>query len=167
MMNEEALKQPTDVIYLTREAYADLCRRAAKAGDLEMELAEKKPEPCEDTISRKHLLSEIDALMQSPWFNNGKDDDMFTHYGYVERKEAVEIVRDLCIKKEPPVTPKQRWIPVSERLPENNGYYLVTEKRGRVCSYVFRKEGNSEEYWRRCAEAWMPFPEPYKEGESE
>lgn len=65
-------------------------------------------EPCEDTINRKHLLSEIDDLMKSPWFNNGKDDDMFTHYGYVERKEAVEVVRDLCVKAEPPVTPKQK-----------------------------------------------------------
>ena len=61
--------------------------------------------------------------------------------------------------------PKGEWIPVSERLPENNGHYLVTEKRGRVCSYVFRKEGNSEEYWRRCAVAWMSLPDPYKGGE--
>ncbi len=65
-------------------------------------------EPCEDTINRKHLLSEIDDLMKSPWFNNGKDDDMFAHYGYVERKEAVEIVRDLCVKTEPPAAPKQK-----------------------------------------------------------
>lgn len=76
-------------------------------------IAALKVEPCEDTISRKHLLSEIDALMQSPWFNNGKDGDRFTHYGYVERKEAVEVVRDLCVKALQPVTPKQRrgkWI---------------------------------------------------------
>ena len=68
---------------------------------------EMKTEPCGDAISRKHLLSEIDALMQSPWFNNGKDDDTFTHYAYVERKEAVEVVRDLCVKTEPSVTPER------------------------------------------------------------
>lgn len=71
-----------------------------------------KAEPCGDAVSRKHLLSEIDKLMQSPWFNNGKDfyDGTNTHYGYVERKEAVEIVRDMCIKAEPPVTPKTgKW----------------------------------------------------------
>ena len=73
---------------------------------LNMAIAALKAEPCEDAASREHLLSEIDDLMQSPWFNNGKDDDMFTHYGYVERKEAVEVVRDLCVKTEPPVTPK-------------------------------------------------------------
>ena len=73
-------------------------------------LAEKAldQELCEDCVSREHLLSEIDELMQSPWFNHGKDDDMITHYGYVERKEAVEVVRDLCVKTEPSVTPKQR-----------------------------------------------------------
>ena len=60
----------------------------------------------EDTISRKHLLSEIDELMQSPWFNNGKDDKTWRHYGYVERKEAVEIVRDLCVKVCPSIATK-------------------------------------------------------------
>ena len=72
-----------------------------------------RAEPCEDVVSREHLLSEIEALKQTPWFNNGRDDDRFTHYGYVERKEAVEIVRDLCVKIEPPVTPARKtgkWI---------------------------------------------------------
>ena len=53
------------------------------------------------------------------------------------------------------------WIPISERLPENDSFYLVTEKSGRVCTYVFHK-GNSEEYWKRCAVAWMPLPKPFK-----
>lgn len=72
----------------------------------EMAIAALKAEPCEDTISRKHLLSEIDDLMQSPWFNRWKDDEGALHFGYTERKEAVEIVRDLCVKAEPSVTPK-------------------------------------------------------------
>ena len=58
-----------------------------------------------------------------------------------------------------------RWIPVSERLPKNDDCYLVTEKSGRVCTYVFHKEGNSEEYWKRCAVAWMPLPKSYSEVE--
>ena len=53
-----------------------------------------------------------------------------------------------------------RWIPVTEKLPEKDAFYLVTEKSGRVCTYVFHK-GNSEEYWKRCAVAWMPLPKPY------
>lgn len=66
-----------------------------------------KPTECEDVVSREHLLSEIDKLMQSPWFNSGKDSVNLLHYGYIERKEAVEVVRDLCVKTEPPVTPEQ------------------------------------------------------------
>lgn len=96
-----------------RDGIMDYGETEQLAEALEIAIEALKAEPCEDTISRKHLLSEIDKLMQSPWFNNGKDDDMITHYGYVERKEAVEIVRDLCVKEEPPVTPKQRtgkWI---------------------------------------------------------
>lgn len=60
----------------------------------------------DDLISREHLLSEIGELMKSPWFSNGKDEETWAHYGYVERKEAVEIVRDLCVKEEPSVTSK-------------------------------------------------------------
>ena len=54
----------------------------------------------EDVIRRAHLLSEIAALKKSPWYN----DD--TNGAAIIRKEAVEIVEDLCIKSEPSVVPK-------------------------------------------------------------
>ena len=57
---------------------------------------------------------------------------------------------------------KPKWIPVSERLPKSDGNYIVTENNGRVGIYVFHTGGNSEEYWKRCAVAWMPLPNPYK-----
>lgn len=63
-----------------------------------------------------------------------------------------------------PLKQEQKWISVGERLPESDGHYLVTEKSGRVCIYVFHKEGNSEEYWKRCVVAWMPLPKGYGEG---
>ena len=59
---------------------------------------------CEDVISRKHLISGINELMQSPWFNNGKDDEGLLRHGYIERKEAVEVVLDLCVKAEPDIS---------------------------------------------------------------
>lgn len=61
----------------------------------------KEQEPCEDCISREHLLEEIASLKESPWF---KDD---TNCAMAIRKEAIEIVEDLCIRKEPSVTPHQ------------------------------------------------------------
>lgn len=104
MTNEEAI----DIVKCL--AYHDV---RPSEEEISTAIAALKAEPCEDTISRKHLLSEIDVLMKSPWFNRWKDDGGALHFGYTERKEAVEIVRDLCVKEEPPVTPKPRtghWI---------------------------------------------------------
>ena len=50
-----------------------------------------------DLIDREPLLANIDKLKQSPWFNRYKNGN-FLHGAYLESKEAVEIVEDLCIK---------------------------------------------------------------------
>lgn len=60
----------------------------------------------------------------------------------------------------------QRWIPVSERLPEKNGRYLVTNTRWgayEVDWNVFYKEPKEGWIWEKGVTAWMPLPEPYKE----
>lgn len=78
--------------------------------------------------------------------------------------------------------PHGEWIPCSERLPDEMGDYLVTEKisdieqavytssfghirTGELCFYyeddeciAIKNEG---------IVAWMPLPEPYKRGEAE
>lgn len=55
------------------------------------------------------------------------------------------------------------WIPVSERLPEKPNMYTVTDSKGDVARFVFNNTESSREYWLRCAKAWMPLPEPYRE----
>lgn len=62
-----------------------------------------------------------------------------------------------------------KWIPVSERLPEREGWYLVSLKNGNVQKAWYRvapiNQGGS--YWRGSIKrpiAWMPLPEPYKAG---
>lgn len=64
-----------------------------------------------------------------------------------------------------------RWIPVTERLPEKEGQYLVS------CDSCFAIEiatyiNDKGDSWFCCdwnhpenVVAWMPLPEPYKEGE--
>ena len=52
-------------------------------------------------IDREKLLAEIDKLKLSPWFNRGKNVKAdYQHCMYLERKEGVEVVVDLCIKGE-------------------------------------------------------------------
>ena len=96
----------------------------------------------------KNMLFIIDTLL----------DDAITDSTRQKVKDNLTEVCQLAMK-----ALDQRWIPVSERLPEDDGYYFVTEKDGRIGTYVFHKQGNSEEYWKRCAIAWMPLPEPYRE----
>ena len=60
------------------------------------------------------------------------------------------------------------WIPVSERLPEMSGYYLVTKYKENAnipvlvdCNFYFDSE------WCCTGDvmAWRPLPAPYTEGE--
>lgn len=68
------------------------------------------------------------------------------------------------------------WIPVSDRLPEETGYYLVTLKRklpnedysDRVV-LLYSKYDKSFMSYNNLITAWQPIPEPYKtkEGKNE
>ena len=69
----------------------------------------------------------------------------------------------------PSVTPKQRWIPCSERLPEESGRYLVSVlvgvgRRTTVAPYQPRYKAwtmtGRMAYWKVIA--WMPLPESYR-----
>lgn len=66
------------------------------------------------------------------------------------------------------------WIPCSERLPEESGRYIITAYDGvsrRTATAVFQKRlggwclSGRMAYWRVVA--WMPFPEPYQEGNND
>lgn len=76
---------------------------------------------------------------------------------------------------------EDKWIPVSKRLPGEFQRILVTivnyrgEKVVRVAEYYHRGKGvfqikENREQWEvgeKGLLAWMPLPEPYKEGEEE
>ena len=74
----------------------------------------------------------------------------------------------MLLREAPIIDAVPRWIPCEERLPEKDGYYLVTHQW-----QIFKDEYeiNIDEYrhgeWvetpRSCMTvAWMPLPEPYK-----
>ena len=62
--------------------------------------------------------------------------------------------------------PTGEWIPVSEKLPKEDGYYLVTweDEDGRctLCDYYRVQFG-----FGKCVKAWMPLPKSYKGGDSD
>lgn len=60
--------------------------------------------------------------------------------------------------------PGFRWIPISERLPERSGKYLVTVKNGNVYAGTFSAY---ERAFTCAATAWAPLPEPYEEEQDE
>lgn len=70
-----------------------------------------------DLILKDNVLKGIEELQKSSWYNTGKEpnrDFPFPHLEYIARKEAVEIIRDLCIKQEPTVDAEPirhgRWV---------------------------------------------------------
>lgn len=107
----------------------------------------------DDLISRK---AAIEALGERPmvWMD---DDD----YALGERSQYD--MDKLAIETVPSAQPEQRWIPCSERLPEKPNIYTVTDSKGDVVRFVFYDTESSRKYWLRCAKAWMPLPEPYRE----
>ena len=130
----------------------------------------------------------------------------------ISRQAAIEAVRaylsDCCVEDGdyhasgieyelnnlPTAQPEQRWIPCSERLPEERDWYLGIFKEPDtgwinpipfICDYLLgtktkatTKEGwilkghtDREEYidyyFNLECVAWMPLPEPYKGGEQD
>ena len=81
-------------------------------------------------------------------------------YLYCQEERLVGLnIAQTIIEKWPSAQPEQRWIPVSERLPEKDGYYLTTT----MYKQVYCDHWNGI-YWDRTETviAWMPLPSPYK-----
>ena len=64
-----------------------------------------------------------------------------------------------------------KWIPVSERLPEDEQEILFSTKTGRVHSGKYHDDDSANQWyshrdkcraWNNVVSAWMPLPEPYK-----
>jgi hypothetical protein len=71
-----------------------------------------------------------------------------------------------------------KWIPVSERLPENSGRYLayIVNQHDDKLRYIMTCDYSADGYWNwfpddECASdnviAWMQLPEPYEPQENE
>lgn len=133
-------------------------------------------EPCDDAISRQAVLDE-----------NHKENSIWNSITNSEGKNLEEIIFEL-----PPVNPQPsehfidgvhaigyregykdaqnqksgKWIPVSERLPEDSNYYLCCGKDGYMIIGWISKWSKEwcfdDDEFDMDVVAWMPLPQPYK-----
>ena len=131
-----------------------------------------------DLIDRQAALDAMETWDKFGCDPDGKlvryDDDK--HYiPYVHYEDMVHAIKHL-----PSAQPEQRWIPCSERLPEQYGNYLISI-HGEDEPDIGTINPNDKRGWSLCdangfhwasdkkliVTAWMPLPEPYKGGEQD
>ena len=116
-------------------------------------------EPCNDCISRQAAIAVADY---ADYIGLAIED---------VKKVTDEIVKGLKVL--PPVTPAQKWIPVSERLPKDSADVLATDGQLIFIAWYEDKERTGwysvDKFYNPYTPilAWMPLPEPYKEVEDE
>ena len=136
--------------------------------------------PSAQSKSYKEKLKEIaDALSEKFAYMNTclNERDIILGYLGVKRPGEIHCNTDCtnikceshyCYKKTPSAQPEQRWIPCSERLPEESGRYLVTNTQWGTYHvdwniYYVNVEGHCDGWlWEQGCIAWMPLPEPYR-----
>lgn len=122
-----------------------------------------------DSISRETALKALEEISYGLW---EIDIPSPTVPEYIEHHEQVQSVMKLVDKwarkiqaampvSEEPTEPQ--WIPCKERLPEENGEYLVTREAKGIYNFVeIVKKTNVSGDIARDIVAWMPLPEPYE-----
>lgn len=131
----------------------------------------------------------VDGCEDCPRYGDDCDGDKrVEHTDLISRADAVKTVIRKCspicawqvgtqqypdsvvaeINALPSADAVQGWISCSERLPSEDGSYLVTSSFGKVYTAHFYSEHGRWQYNRRgLIEAWMPLPIPYKGGDTE
>lgn len=163
MSREEAIKELTELLpeeFLSE--YAEAIRMGIEA--LQQEPCEVSQglvkdsqgfsqEPCGDCISRESII------------------EIVNHQRFGMSKLAFGIITEK-VKELPSVTPQQKmgsssenpnkWIPVSERLPEEAGMYLCSYDYDYVDTSYFDISMNEFNIFHEQVTAWMPMPTPYQ-----
>ena len=121
---------------------------------LYMAIKALEQQPCEDCISRDDAIELIAGADET-----NRNEPVFSG------KQVIKMLKGL-----PSVTPKTRWIPVSERLPEEETDVLICNENGdiEITSGSYSTELENYFIWYtsgwRFGEviAWQPLPERYK-----
>lgn len=107
----------------------------------------------DDLISRQVIIDAIDEIESEVEDGDGFQYEKWRQY-FCELPSA-----------------EPRWIPVTERLPEDEVNVFVTDDAGGLATTeidcMFTREDTGEREWltSQRVTAWMPRPKPYKGGE--
>jgi len=163
---------------IERNDYMDLKDNAAEAEQLaswlnELKLLreriEKQPEQCEDAVSRQAAISIPLTPKGLRKYQTCNLDDAYDE-GWGDYQA--------CVSQLPSAQPEQRWIPCSERFPEEDDYktciecldgavWYFTENGTMGLGYYYK----STKEWSTTGDlktdgkviAWKPLPKPYRE----
>ena len=109
------------------------------------------------------MIDEIRLVEKSKWFVGDAEEEPYC-MGWNECNEHWMKAVDEMLKV-------GEWIPCSERLPEESGKYLGQVSWGNITDITFSKKyqkwnAHDSAPPKHAMEviAWMPLPEPYKEG---
>lgn len=152
MTREEAISLLTQVnkILVNNNSWLENTHEPLNmAFDMAIKVLEQ--EPCEDAISRQATIDAFGLSEKTRKF--GGDHSGYDTMMLYEIQDTIESMPSVN-----PQTKTGHWIPVSERWPEENGYYLITTVYHEVyCDYW------GEDCFDRTETvvAWMPLPKPY------
>ena len=137
---------------MTEDTYRD------KLNSLQVEIeelrAKLKESQTRDTISRQAAIDKFEPWLKVQGYSEG------------ELNMLKAVLYELRLF--PSAQPEQRWIPCSERLPEEKKDVLAVDDEGffYIAQYsVYNKRGfweETTEYISIDAVAWQPLPEPWK-----
>lgn len=169
-----ALEQEPSGITVSRQAVLDLAKFDSRDGlgsiihafDVErLPSAEKTElEPSYDRVN-SDLISRWDLLDAFDLSDNTRKygGDGRSGYRTLMLYEIQDIIEEMPSYSEMP----NKWIPVSERLPQINEWVLCQCRAGykvlRLTSYGCYCN-DTQEYMDSFVIAWMPLPQPYKDG---
>jgi len=114
------------------------------------------PESILDTIDDDLVLSREQLIVLQKHITEGKPYEEGITFDYVHG--YVDALNEDGKYK---ARPQGEWIPVSERLPEEEGFYLVSLENGQII--VAHSSGLIANHdFEPKMLAWQPLPEPYK-----
>ena len=156
------MKEILDAIHKTIYQFFDVC-----GDDEEVPISDKDKLLLEVNKAICDNLKALDQESNTWSLDDAREDFMYDVYNTLDflptNEEANQIIDSFdrvtsSIKQEP------RWIPVTERLPEEKGLYLVSVKNdhNRRYSKTCWFHGGDNWFARQDVLAWMPLPEPYK-----